>query len=94
MAEHVYNISARVLVYSMLCTLLLAVAVSAAMGWLAWISQHEAAELRQQQYQMKDAQRICRIALERADAKMELVDDWITNARRYHSDPGTGGEAQ
>lgn len=81
--EHsVYNVSARVFVYGTLCTLTAVLALSVFMGYLAWISQHDAADLRLQLADTRQSNRTCQIALERMDSKMELVNKWVLGAHK------------
>lgn len=94
MTNKVYNISAQVLMYAMLATLLMAVGLSLLMGWLAWNAMSDATEARAALHQSQDTARTCRIALERMDAKMELVDRWVLTARglRNGESAATGGD--
>ena len=86
-----YNISGQVLLYAMLCTLLLAVVLCLSMGWLAWGSTRDATRLQAELHQARDDARTCRIALERMDAKMELVDAWVLGAKKIRDESAGGG---
>lgn len=91
MSERIYSVSAAVLVYGMAATLMVSLVLAAIMGWLAWSSMTELSSIQAEIGAAHNSLRVSRIALERCDAKLEIVDTWILGARGETSKLSTGG---
>lgn len=76
------TITVHVLFYGMACTLLTALCLAAAAAWLAWSATQDLRHLQEDLLTARATSRACRIALERADAKLEVVDEWILGAHK------------
>ena len=85
------HIGVRVMIYGMLCTLLVSVALTACMGWLAWSSMSRATENAERLLHVRQDIIRCRTAVTAAQAKLELVEKWVMGNKRVRTPPTAQG---
>jgi len=76
-----YSISGHVFAYALLCTLAVSLAMTLVMAFLAWSTMRESRQLQVQAQKAQESSDSCHVALERADAKLEMVDGLFERVR-------------